>query len=60
VPHKFYFSIAVVCSPLKKTLKINHASKLNPAAIQIGRFRLIDVKKPAIIGGIARASDVND
>jgi len=41
-------------------LKINHASKLNPAAIQIGRFRLIDVKKPAIIGGIARASDVND
>ena len=39
---------------------MSHAIKVLTAANIVGRFKLIEVTKPAIIGGIAWASDIID
>ncbi|MBK5242961.1 hypothetical protein [Clostridium sp.] len=41
------------CSLIKNILNISQASSVLPAAKIVGKFKLIEVIKPAIIGGIA-------
>lgn len=45
---------------LKKNLNTNHASKVAVAAKYVGKFILIDVTNPAIIGGTACAKAAID